>query len=214
MKFIVVNDTIYSLENIRRVTSERKSDSNYSTFIIFLHIEYTDGTRLSIHCGRASDGMNKADELFKTITNILSGCTTKEDNKSKPSTTLSDEYNEIMDIIDKMEFFNQTAAYELFVEKSKELQRIDINGTAYDLKRIRNFIDKQYDIITSNPDKSYAESFYDKLDSNNERINRYKLEGIKEFWAELEKRNTLDERLRSVETGNKIIEEMENKVNV
>ena len=213
MKFIVVNDTIYSLENVRRVTSERKSDSNYSTFIIFLHIEYTDGTRLSIHCGRASDGMNKADELFKTITDILSGCVTKEDNKSEPSTTLIDEYNEIMDIIDKMEFFNQPAGYELFAEKSKELQRIDINDRAYDLKRIRKFIDKQYDIIASKPDKSYATSFYDQLDSNNERINRYKLEGVKEFLAELEKRNTLDERLRSVETGNKIIEEMENKVN-
>ena len=165
MKYIVVSNTLYSLENVRRITSERKNDSNYTTFIIFLHIEYTDGTRLSIHCGRGSDGLNKADDIFKNITDILSGCVTNENNKPEPSTTSIDEYNEIMDIIDKMEFFNQPAGYELFAEKSKELQRIDINDRANDLKRIREFIDKQYDIISSNPDKSYVQSFYDKMEN-------------------------------------------------
>lgn len=165
MKYIVVSNTLYSLENVRRITSERKNDSNYTTFIIFLHIEYTDGTRLSIHCGRGSDGLNKGDELFKTITDILSGCITKESNKPEPSTISTDEYNEIMDIIDKMEFFNQPAGYELFAEKSKELQRIDINDRASDLKKIRDFIDKQYNIIASNPSKSYVQSFYDQMEN-------------------------------------------------
>lgn len=129
MKFIIENDILYSLENVKRVSTETKFVNGHVPFF-YVNIDYTDGTRYSISCGHTEDGKYKAGELLKTIANILSG----------------------------------------------------------------------YNVSKLGPGLISVKE-----------MNRIKLQGVKEFWAELENRNTLDERLRSVETGNKIIEELENK---
>ena len=212
MKFIEVDCILYSLENVKRVFTDTKFISDHTPFF-HVNIDYTDGTRYTISCGSNEEGKFRAAEILTDIKNILRGFSLKElvitkSEQLNNSSDLNTEYNEIMDIIDKMEFFNQPAGYELFAEKSKELQRIDINDRANDLKKIRAFIDKQYDIIASNPNKSYTKSFYDQLDSTTARINRYKLEGVKEL---REKLNSLpDNAIYKYQIDN-IITEMENK---
>lgn len=52
----------------------------------------------------------------------------------------STAYNEIMDILDKMEFFNQRAGRELWADKPKEVQDRDIADRERDIQKIREYL--------------------------------------------------------------------------
>lgn len=52
----------------------------------------------------------------------------------------SERYCEIMDILDKMEFFNQRAGRELWADKPKEVQDKDISDRERDIQKIREYL--------------------------------------------------------------------------
>lgn len=51
-------------------------------------------------------------------------------------------YNEIMEILDKREFFNQRAARELWSEKPFEIQELDIESFHLDMQKIKEYIEQ------------------------------------------------------------------------
>lgn len=71
MKAIMTNDSIISLENVKRVNKERCDISGKILYRIL--IRYEDGNTEMIRCGEYKDGQNCQNELFQKIFTILKG---------------------------------------------------------------------------------------------------------------------------------------------
>lgn len=57
------------------------------------------------------------------------------------------EINECLNILDKMEFFNQRAGRELWLDKPKNIQDKDIENCNRDINTLKEYILKQIDRI-------------------------------------------------------------------
>ena len=71
MKAIMTNDSIISLENVKRVNKGRCNLPDKDLYRIYVH--YENGDSEMIECGEYKDGQNCQNELFQKIFIILKG---------------------------------------------------------------------------------------------------------------------------------------------
>lgn len=71
MKAIMTNDSIISLENVKRVNKSCCELLNKTFYRIYIH--YENGDSEMIECGEYKDGQNCQNELFQKIFIILRG---------------------------------------------------------------------------------------------------------------------------------------------
>lgn len=71
MKVIMVNDSIISLEKVKRVNKNCCDLLNQTFYRIYIH--YENGDTEMIECGEYKSGQNYQNEIFQKIFMILKG---------------------------------------------------------------------------------------------------------------------------------------------
>lgn len=119
MKFIIVDEILYSLENVKRVFTEIKFISDHTPFF-YINIDYTDGTRYTIGCGSNEEGRMKVTELFHDVANILRGFNIKKSDFIDSASSVEAFYNQIDPTEKKIQGYKLEGVKEL-KEKLKSL---------------------------------------------------------------------------------------------
>lgn len=115
-----------------------------------------EGTQVCVNCQKGERNMENLIERIKNrieneLHNIYELSTAieiiNEEQAKDPQEDI--QKDELLEILDKIDFFNQRAGRELWSEKNREVQDIDISNISDDIEKLRSYIAKAQPIVRS-----------------------------------------------------------------
>lgn len=95
-------------------------------------------------------GKSDKDEWFDLCDDCISDFMEFMNGKELANEPQEDiQKDELLEILDKMDLFNQRAGRELWSEKNREVQDIDISNISDDIEKLRSYIAKAQPIVRS-----------------------------------------------------------------